>query len=55
MILDEQNNVTERGVMNMATGQIRMDRWYDLQGRRLNSKPMTQGTYYYNGKRVIIK
>ena len=55
VVLDEQNNVTECGVMNTVTGQIRMDRWYDLQGRRLNSEPTVQGTYYHNGKRVIVK
>ena len=55
VVLDEQNNVTERGVMNAFTGQIRMDRWYDLQGRRLKGEPKTQGTYYHNGKKVIVK
>ena len=55
VVLDEQGNVAERGVMNTVTGQIRMDRWYDLQGRKLNSEPKTQGTYYHNGKRVIVK
>ena len=52
---DEQGNVVERGVMNTRTGEFRMDRWYDLQGRKLNSKPETRGTYYHNGKRVIVK
>ena len=55
VVLDEQNNVTERGVMNTVTGQIRMDRWYDLQGRRLKGEPKTRGTYYHNGKKVIVK
>ena len=43
------------GTLNTVTGEIRMGRWYDLQGRKLNSKPTTKGTYYHNGKRVIIK
>ena len=55
VVLDEQGNVTERGVLNTVTGQIRMDRWYDLQGRRLKGEPKTQGTYYHNGKKVIVK
>ena len=55
VIQDEQGNIVERGVMNTRTGEFRMDRWYDLQGRRLNSKPTVQGTYYHNGKRVIVK
>jgi hypothetical protein len=55
VVLDEQGNVTERGVLNTVTGQIRMDRWYDLQGRKLKGEPKTQGTYFHNGKMVIVK
>ena len=29
--------------------------WYDLQGRRLSSKPTVKGVYIQNGKLVIIK
>lgn len=55
VILDEQGNATERGILDVHTGVIRSGNWYDLQGRRLNGKPMTQGTYYHNGKLVIVK
>jgi hypothetical protein len=55
VVQDEQGNVVEQGVMNTKTGEFRMDRWYDLQGRKLNGKPETRGTYYHNGKRVIVK
>ena len=43
------------GVLNTTTGELKMDRWYDLRGRKLNGKPTTQGTYYYNGKRIIVR
>ena len=55
VVQDEQGNIVERGVMNTGTGEFRMDRWYDLQGRRLKGEPKTQGTYYHNGSRVIVK
>ena len=55
VVQDEHGNVVERGVLNARTGEFRMDRWYDLQGRRLKGEPKTQGTYYHNGKRVIVK
>lgn len=29
--------------------------WYDLQGRRLGSKPVTKGIYLDHGRKVIIK
>ncbi len=55
VVQDEQGNVVERGVLDTRTGEFRMDSWYDLQGRKLNRKPQTQGTYYHNGSRVIVK
>ena len=55
VIVDSEGKSIGGGTMNTVTGEIRMDRWFDLQGRKLNSKPTTKGTYYYNGKRVIIK
>lgn len=54
-VLDAQGNVTETGSLNTVTGEFKMDRWYDLQGRKLNAKPTVQGTYYHNGERVIVK
>jgi hypothetical protein len=30
-------------------------RWFDLQGRLLKGKPTVKGTYYHNGKAVVIK
>ena len=54
-IEDEDGGVTAIGKLNTVTGEIHMDRWFDLKGRRLNSKPTVKGTYYKNGKKVIIK
>ncbi|MCQ2098161.1 MAG: InlB B-repeat-containing protein, partial [Fibrobacter sp.] len=50
--------VTYVGQMNTRTGNITLekaDRWFDMKGRRLNGKPTVKGTYYNNGKKVIIK
>jgi hypothetical protein len=55
VIVDENDNVVETGKLNTLTGEVRMDRWFDLNGRKLNAKPTTRGTYYYNGKRVVVK
>ncbi|MBO7629315.1 MAG: hypothetical protein J6S87_05155, partial [Bacteroidales bacterium] len=53
-IEDENGIVVETGRLNTVTGEVRMDRWFDLKGRRLNSKPTVKGTYYKNGKKAII-
>ena len=52
---NEKGIVVETGTLNTVTGAIRMDCWFDLKGRRLNSKPTVKGTYYKNGKKAIIK
>ena len=31
------------------------DEWYDLQGRRLESRPTTKGLYIHHGRKVIIR
>ena len=54
-IEDENGIVVQTGKLNTVTGEVHMDRWFDLKGRRLNSKPTVKGTYYKNGKKVIVK
>ena len=54
-IENEKGIVVQTGTLNTVTGAVRMDRWFDLKGRRLNSKPTVKGIYYKNGKRVVIK
>ena len=54
-IEDEDGGVTAIGKFNTVTGEVRIDRWFDLKGRKLNSRPFVKGTYYKNGKKVIIK
>ncbi len=29
--------------------------WYDLRGRKLGKKPTVQGSYFYNGRRIVVK
>ena len=54
-IQDGTTRVIGGGTLNTRTGEIKMDRWYDMNGRRLNSKPTTRGTYYHNGKRIVVR
>ena len=54
---NDENGVektTAVGRMNAATGEIQIDRWYDLKGRRVNNvKRAAKGAYY--GKKVLKK
>ena len=54
-ITDGKGKVIGWAAVDTRTGEIKADRWFDLQGRRLNGKPTTKGTYYNNGRKVIIK
>ena len=54
-IVDENDNVIQTGKLNTVTGEIHLDSWFDLNGRKLNAKPTTRGTYYHNGKREFVK
>ena len=59
-IVDEDGGTTVIGTLDSRTGEIRLnsrsaDRWFDLQGRMLNGKPVVKGKYLHNGKVEIIK
>ena len=54
-IVDENDNVVDSGTLNTVTGEIRMNGWFDVKGRRLKAKPTARGNYYHNGKHVIVK
>jgi len=55
IIKDSDGKAIGGGTVNTVTGEFRMDRWYDMQGRKLNGKPTAKGTYYHNGKAVLVK
>ena len=48
---EEQTTVIGR--INTRTGEFKMERDYDLKGRKLNGKPTARGAYY--GKMKIVK
>jgi hypothetical protein len=43
------------GEIDTTTGEISFDGWYDMSGRKLESKPTTKGIYINNGKKIVIK
>jgi len=46
------------GIEGIAADKAEADgdgNWYDLNGRKLNSKPTTKGVYINNGRKVVIK
>jgi len=58
VIVEPDGGRTVIGSINTRTGEFRSnaaDRWFDMRGRKLNGKPSVKGTYYKNGKVVIVK
>ena len=43
------------GVNAIDNGQLTIDNWYDLNGRKLQKMPTKKGVYIMNGKKVVIK
>jgi len=57
VVRDADGKVMSIGQLNTVTGEVNMnkDLWFDLKGRQFNKKPTIKGTYYNQGRKVIIK
>lgn len=55
--IDANGEVTGIGTLNTQTGEVNFDSeaWYTLDGVRLAEKPIKQGIYVNNGKKVVVK
>lgn len=53
----DEEQPTVIGKFNTRTGEVKAEdnRWFDMKGRVLNTKPTEKGTYFHNGKQVIVK
>ena len=43
------------GVRSIDNGQLTIDNWYDLNGRKLDKMPTKKGVYLFNGRKVVVK
>ena len=47
------------GIISIDNGKLKMENeagaWFDLNGRRLSSKPSARGIYINNGKKIVFK
>lgn len=57
VIFEEENGeTTSIARMNTLTGEMSAaEGWFDMKGRKLDKKPSQKGTYFNNGKKVVIK
>lgn len=54
VFVDAQGQTTGIGSLNVSTGEVKADVWYDLQGRRLPGRPSGKGVYIQNGRKVVV-
>ena len=50
LVFDETTKIANTNITNITNGN-----WYDLNGRKLNAKPVKKGLYIVNGKKVLVK
>ena len=43
------------GIETIDREPLTLNQWYDMQGRKLESKPARKGVYISNGKKVVVK
>ena len=52
VIISANGTTTEIGTLDTRTGEISLDEWYSLDGRKLSCEPAQHGVYIHNGKKV---
>ena len=53
IVIDETTDID--GIKEYDNTGTAIDRWYSLDGRRLNGKPTKKGLYIKNGQKVVVK
>ena len=43
------------GISQIENGELTIENWYDLNGRKLQAAPTKKGIYIRNGKKVVVK
>ena len=55
VLLDSGGTVTAVGTMEAETGYVKIDTWFDMNGRELPAAPVESGLYIHNGRKEMIK
>ena len=54
-VSDMNGGITDIGASLVNSVEVNSEKWYDLNGRRLQQKPTQKGVYLNNGRKVIIR
>lgn len=54
-VSDMNVGITDIGASLVNSEEANSEKWYDLNGRRLQQKPTQKGVYILNGKKTVVK
>ena len=54
-ITNTHANSNTTGIEEVRSEEVNSEKWYDMNGRPLQSKPTKKGLYIHNGQKVVIK
>ena len=54
-LIGANGEITAIGTLHTQTGEVALDGWYTLDGRKLDGQPTRKGIYVNNGRKVVIK
>ncbi|MBE6262269.1 MAG: hypothetical protein E7107_15945 [Prevotella sp.] len=55
VLLSSSGETTAIGTLDTKTGDITLNGWYTMDGRKLEGKPTKKGLYINNGRKIVIK
>ena len=55
VLMSSSGETTAIGTLDTKTGDITLDGWYTMDGRKLEGKPTKKGLYINNGRKIVIK
>ena len=55
VLLSSSGETTGIGTLDTKTGDITLEGWYTMDGRKLEGKPTKKGLYINNGRKIVIK
>ena len=54
-IIDFNGSMTGIDASLVNSGEVNSEKWYDLNGRKLQKKPTQKGVYLLNGRKVVMR
>lgn len=54
-IIDFNGSMTGIDALLVNSGEVDSEKWYDLNGRKLQKKPTQKGVYLLNGRKVVMR